>query len=354
MCEQYRRADYHGQESVLLIKGQRETHQILYIHGLAVSGLDLNNDVNEGPLGGALGVDKDFVSCTMASSRVDNKVDIVATSHDQQPADDLSRRNSHNMAASIPSSLLQGVPMIKITKRKVKQRVFRLVPEPPGPGKDWLQSTLGLSAPPPSIQWESRRVGKVRLDQIREIRYGAFNGWRSTTGEHAELPPGIGPASASRWITIVYISDGLSPSTQPSGAGFSSGSSPYTTWKELNMVALSDQVFQLWVDTLSKMLAKIRRTVLAQYGRCEKARGDPGHDCGSCGNGGRILGVMGPSDSPAPPSDLNAVEALTMSALTLEADESRCVGWEEVVAMCRSVGLSSKHVPAIEASFKVS
>lgn len=269
-----------------------------------------------------------------------------------EPVNELLQRDPAIMAASIPPALFQGVPMIKITKRKVKQRVFRLVPEPPGPGKDWLQSTLGLAAPPPSIQWESRRVGKVRLDQIREIRYGAFNGWRSTTGEHAELPPGIAPASAARWITIVYISDGLAPSPQPSGAGFSNASSPYTTWKELNMVALSDQVFQLWVDTLSELLAKIRKTALARYGRCGQNESDASHTCGSCGANGRILGVMGPSDMSAGVSPDS--EALAMSCLSLSAEESRRVNWEDVVAMCRSIGLSAKHVPVIDASFKVS
>lgn len=63
------------------------------------------------------------------------------------PESSISTPNSSSMASKpanqsqIPSILLHGVPMIKISNKKVKQR------------------TVWLSAEGPSIRWDSRKLG---------------------------------------------------------------------------------------------------------------------------------------------------------------------------------------------------
>lgn len=255
----------------------------------------------------------------------------------------------------IPPALLHGVPMIKVTKQKIKQRVFRLVPELIT--SDWLPSELRITPPPPpSIQWESRKIGQVRLDQIREVRYGSITGW---TGGGGELPQGLGPASAGRRITIVYVTTMLLPSDKPSPNGFVASvagglsSTSNSTWKTLNMIALTDQVFQLWITTLSKILKEFRQVIITKV----TPDGAPTRSAGE--TGGHVLGIMGPkdTDSTAMGGGVSALDdGLSVSGLSVpdEAVKTKKVTYEEVIRMCRKIGLVAKNVPAVERCFKVS
>lgn len=61
----------------------------------------------------------------------------------------------------------------------------------------------------------------VPINQIRELRLGQ---------------PPTDNVNASRWITVVYVRS--------------------SQWKVLHMIALTDDVYGLWVDTLSRLVSE--------------------------------------------------------------------------------------------------
>jgi hypothetical protein len=72
----------------------------------------------------------------------------------------------------------------------------------------------------------------VRMDQIREVRYGP-------SASPTQPIPGLTPSARQRWLTIVY--------TQPP-----------SSWKTLNIVALKDDDFRIWLETIAGLLSVIR------------------------------------------------------------------------------------------------
>ncbi|KAJ9108797.1 hypothetical protein QFC21_000117 [Naganishia friedmannii] len=144
---------------------------------------------------------------------------------------------------NIPESLAQGVPMIKISNRKIKQRTFRL--QPPTVLNPVLGELVGDRRGIEgyaTICWESRKIGRISVDQIREIRYGSAA--RPSAAATNALPSSVlTPAATSRWISIVY-------------------NIPPASWKTLNMIALSDEILDMWVRTLYTLVRDIKQIYL--------------------------------------------------------------------------------------------
>lgn len=113
---------------------------------------------------------------------------------------------SDAIANGIPVQMARGEAMLKVTPKKVKSRIVRLDPD------------RG------QIIWESKKNNRVNLESIREIRTGeAAASYRTSMSISSSHEP--------RWISIIYQIEGV--------------------YKALHLIALSDQSFQRWKQTLS-------------------------------------------------------------------------------------------------------
>jgi phosphatidylinositol phospholipase C, delta len=156
-----------------------------------------------------------------------------------------SRDSLSDSLLQIPGILRAGVPMLKVSSKKVQQRMVRIAPEE---GR---------------ILWESRKGGvsafleiispifklfkrldcmliricdgfPVNFENILDLRFG------SSARHYRELFK-ISAASESRWITIVFTTQ--------------------SKYKLLHLVALSDPDFRLWRDTLVSLF-HLRRQLM--------------------------------------------------------------------------------------------
>ncbi|WVQ97242.1 hypothetical protein IAU59_004352 [Kwoniella sp. CBS 9459] len=100
----------------------------------------------------------------------------------------------------VPTALVQGVPMLKISSRKIKQVIFRVRGG--------------------AISWSSKKDNSVSINEVRDLRLGQ---------------PPTDTYNSSRWITIVYVRG--------------------QQWKVLHMVALTDELYDLWVQTLKSLFS---------------------------------------------------------------------------------------------------
>ncbi|OCF55510.1 phosphatidylinositol phospholipase C, delta [Kwoniella mangroviensis CBS 10435] len=100
----------------------------------------------------------------------------------------------------VPMALVQGVPMLKISSKKMKQVIIRV-------------NNGGIS-------WSSKKDNTVSINEVRDLRLGQ---------------PPSDTYNSSRWITIVYVRG--------------------TQWKVLHMVALTDEIYNLWVQTLKSLVS---------------------------------------------------------------------------------------------------
>lgn len=108
----------------------------------------------------------------------------------------------------IPEILTKGEAMLKVTHKKVMQRVFRIDPD------------RG------QILWASKKGNRVNLQAIREIRIGEL-------GAPFRTSLSISAIHESRWISIIY----------QQGAAY----------KSLHLIALSDDSLTKWRDTLCRL-----------------------------------------------------------------------------------------------------
>ncbi|WWC66358.1 uncharacterized protein I206_100259 [Kwoniella pini CBS 10737] len=100
----------------------------------------------------------------------------------------------------VPLALVQGVPMLKISSRKMKQVIMRIRND--------------------GISWSSKKDNTVSINEVRDLRLGQ---------------PPSDTYNSSRWITIVYVRG--------------------SQWKVLHMVALTDEIYDLWVQTLKSLVS---------------------------------------------------------------------------------------------------
>ncbi|WVQ85423.1 hypothetical protein IAT38_007588 [Cryptococcus sp. DSM 104549] len=100
----------------------------------------------------------------------------------------------------VPPLLIQGVPMLKISSKKIKQVIFRI--------------RNG------SISWSSKKDSHVPIGDIRDLRLGQ---------------PPTDTYNSTRWITVVYVRA--------------------QQWKVLHMIALTDDVYNMWVAALKELVS---------------------------------------------------------------------------------------------------
>lgn len=135
------------------------------------------------------------------------------------------------------------------------------------------------------------------MDQIREVRYGA-------SASPSQPVPGLTESARNRWITIVY--------TQPPAS-----------WKTLNIVALKDDDFELWLETISNLLGAIRGISVSL-----------GNNNADNSNGG-VIGITG--DKPG----VAGMGLHQRDSCWIQADEDKDekISYEEVARACKRMGI---------------
>lgn len=108
----------------------------------------------------------------------------------------------------MPKSLEGGQLMLKVTHKKVMQRVIR------------------LDADRGQILWASKKGNRINLETVREVRIGA-------SGASFRTSLNISAAHEPRWISIIY----------QQGAAY----------KALHLIALSDESLAQWRDALERL-----------------------------------------------------------------------------------------------------
>ncbi|CUA72788.1 phospholipase C, delta 4 [Rhizoctonia solani] len=110
----------------------------------------------------------------------------------------------------VPSVLVQGTPLLKVTPKKTKQKFFR------------LDADQGI------VTWESNKGGIIQIENIKEIRTG-----KSARYYREQFK--ISAERENRWMTIVYTSD--------------------NKYKILHTIAFSQETMRLWSKTLESIRA---------------------------------------------------------------------------------------------------
>lgn len=127
-------------------------------------------------------------------------------------------------AFDIPTTLQQGEPMLKVTHKKVMQRLFK------------------IDADRGQILWASKKGNRINLEAIREIRVGPL-------GSSFRTSLNISIAHEPRWISIIYQQGAI--------------------YKSLHLIALTDESLRRWSDTLAK-LQGLRKQLLGGLGLLEE------------------------------------------------------------------------------------
>ncbi|KAJ1301294.1 hypothetical protein OPQ81_003698 [Rhizoctonia solani] len=117
----------------------------------------------------------------------------------------------------VPSLLVQGTPLLKVTPKKTRQKFFR------------LDADQGI------VTWESNKGGIIQIENIKEIRTG--QGARYYR-EQFKIPA----EKENRWMTIVYTSD--------------------NKYKILHTIAFSQETMRLWSSTLVS-LHNLRQNIMS-------------------------------------------------------------------------------------------
>jgi phosphatidylinositol phospholipase C delta len=117
----------------------------------------------------------------------------------------------------IPSALAHGVPMLKISSKKIKQVIMRL-----SDGEITWAGANNSKGEEFSIAHQCKFThGVVPICQIRELRLGQ---------------PPTETYNSNRWITVVHVRG--------------------SQWKVLHMIALTDDAYEMWVSTLRMLVSE--------------------------------------------------------------------------------------------------
>jgi phosphatidylinositol phospholipase C delta len=126
----------------------------------------------------------------------------------------------------VPVPLERGVPMLKISSKKMKQVIMRL--------SDGCITWAGTASSRGKLlvtdNPQTLADFLVPINQIRELRLGQ--------------PPNDAALTSSRWITIVYVRG--------------------KEWKILHMISLTDDVHDHWVGTLRTLVAETSDRTVAE------------------------------------------------------------------------------------------
>ncbi|KAG9291344.1 hypothetical protein G9A89_003448 [Geosiphon pyriformis] len=124
----------------------------------------------------------------------------------------------------IDNDLAEGTSLLKVSATKRHQRTFKI---------DVDQGR---------ILWDSKKSGKVNIENIKELRIGeAARNYRENLKLSSDYE--------SRWFTIIYVDSGK--------------------YKALHLVAPTEQLFRKWVDTLAKLNSH-RRDMMGGLGHMRR------------------------------------------------------------------------------------
>jgi hypothetical protein len=149
-------------------------------------------------------------------------------------------------------------------------------------------------------------VYEVRMDQIREVRYGP-------SASPSQPVPGLTESARTRWITIVY--------TQPP-----------TSWKTLNIVALKDDDFNLWLETISSLLSAIRGISVSMR------------------NGDASEGVIGITGDKPGVAGMN-LRQRDSCWIEADQDQDEKISYEEVCRACKRMGIVVNDINSVISSY---
>ena len=121
----------------------------------------------------------------------------------------MSGRSTPVAVTAVPLALRKGVPMLKISSKKIKQVIVRIEDD--------------------AIMWSSMKGSKIPISQIRELRLNQ---------------PPANVYTSHRWITVVYAVS--------------------NQWKVLHITALTDDVYDLWVKTLTALVSETSDRLVSQ------------------------------------------------------------------------------------------
>nr|CAG8506247.1 3923_t:CDS:10 [Entrophospora candida] len=146
---------------------------------------------------------------------------IVTASYKQSSSDQINgnrssyssiKINPHTKEIFVEPSLAEGTPLLKVSAKKKKQKIFRI------------------------------DVGQVNIENIKELRVGeAIRSYREQFKLSVDCE--------SRWFTIVYIDSGK--------------------YKTLHLVAPTPKLFNTWVDNLEKLYLH-RKDLMGGLGHLRK------------------------------------------------------------------------------------
>lgn len=168
----------------------------------------------------------------------------LTTPGSASPSNDLSTSaNPADAEIVVPEMLRVGVPMLKVSAKKIHQRLF------------------ALNAERGQITWESKKGGvctfavatsrgsaltvcmtEGNIESIREMRFAA-------QARDYRVQFKISAEHEARWMSIVYLGKGK--------------------YKMLHCVALTDDVFAAWKETLVRIF-ELRRALLGGLNHMRK------------------------------------------------------------------------------------
>ncbi|POW14655.1 hypothetical protein PSTT_02792, partial [Puccinia striiformis] len=125
----------------------------------------------------------------------------------------------------VPAQLKTGTLMLKVSAKKT------------------IKTRVSLEYERGQIVWETKKGGSLNIESVREIRFGQDASYYRTQFKLSE-------DLETRWLTIIYLSK-------------------KSTYKMLHLIACDLDTFEIWKDTLLKILA-FRRELLGGLNHMRK------------------------------------------------------------------------------------
>ncbi|KAI9616544.1 hypothetical protein H4Q26_010940 [Puccinia striiformis f. sp. tritici PST-130] len=125
----------------------------------------------------------------------------------------------------VPAQLKTGTLMLKVSAKKT------------------IKTKVSLEYERGQIVWETKKGGSLNIESVREIRFGQDASYYRTQFKLSE-------DLETRWLTIIYLSK-------------------KSTYKMLHLIACDLDTFEIWKDTLLKILA-FRRELLGGLNHMRK------------------------------------------------------------------------------------